>query len=84
VGLTTRTAMTLVHLGVDLGSVTTRTTLAKGLELAFARLGYEVIKRKGGMSGGTGVSATLADGAVTTSGTARLRAPETGDARDAG
>ena len=44
VGLTTRTAMTLVHLGVDLGNVTTRTTLAKGLELAFARLGLRVIR----------------------------------------
>lgn len=44
VGLTTRTAMTLVHLGVDLGGVTTRTTMAKGLELAFARLGLRVIR----------------------------------------
>ena len=42
VGLTTRTAMTLVHLGIDLGELTTRTTLAKGLELAFARLGLHV------------------------------------------
>ncbi|HEU5315979.1 MAG TPA: STAS domain-containing protein [Chloroflexota bacterium] len=48
VGLTTRTAMTLVHLGVDLGGVTTRTTLAKGLELAFSRLGLEVTRRAGG------------------------------------
>jgi rsbT co-antagonist protein RsbR len=47
VGLTTRTAMTLVHLGVDLAGITTRTTLAKGLELAFARLGFEVIRRRG-------------------------------------
>src|SRR3954447_23815359 len=44
VGLTTRTAMTLVHLGVDLGGVTTRTTMAKGLELAFGRLGLRVIR----------------------------------------
>ena len=48
VGLTTRTAMTLVHLGVDLSAVTTRTTMAKGLELAFARLGLEVVKRRAG------------------------------------
>jgi rsbT co-antagonist protein RsbR len=48
VGLTTRTAMTLVHLGVDLGTVTTRTTMAKGLELAFARKGLEVVRRAGG------------------------------------
>ena len=46
VGLTSRTAMTLVHLGLDLGGVTTRTTMAKGLELAFARLGLEVIRRR--------------------------------------
>lgn len=46
VGLSTRTALTLVHLGLDLSGVTTRTTLAKGLELAFARLGLEVIKRR--------------------------------------
>ena len=45
VGLSAHTAMTLVHLGVDLGGVTTRTTMAKGLELAFARLGFEVRRR---------------------------------------
>jgi rsbT co-antagonist protein RsbR len=44
VGLTTRTALTLVHLGIDLAGVTTRTTLAKGLELAFARLGLRVVR----------------------------------------
>jgi rsbT co-antagonist protein RsbR len=44
VGLTSRTAMTLVHLGLDLSGVTTRTTLAKGLELAFDRLGLKVIR----------------------------------------
>jgi len=43
VGLTARTAMTLVHLGLDLAGVTTRTTMAKGLQLAFARLGLEVV-----------------------------------------
>jgi rsbT co-antagonist protein RsbR len=48
VGLTSRTAMTLVHLGVDLGGVTTRTTMAKGLKLAFARLGLEVVRRADG------------------------------------
>jgi rsbT co-antagonist protein RsbR len=46
VGLSTRTALTLVHLGLDLGGVTTRTTMAKGLELAFARLGLEVVRRR--------------------------------------
>jgi rsbT co-antagonist protein RsbR len=48
VGLSTRTAITLVHLGVDLSDVVTRTTMAKGLELAFGRLGVEVISRRGG------------------------------------
>jgi rsbT co-antagonist protein RsbR len=47
VGLSARTAMTLVHLGLDLQGVTTRTTLAKGLELAFRRLGLEVVSRVG-------------------------------------
>lgn len=46
VGLSTRTALTMVHLGLDLSGVTTRTTLAKGLELAFARLGLEVTARR--------------------------------------
>lgn len=44
VGLTTRTAITLVHLGVELANITTRTTMAKGLELAFARLGLQVVR----------------------------------------
>ena len=43
VGLSTRTALTLVHLGLDLGGVTTRTTMAKGLQLAFERLGLRVV-----------------------------------------
>jgi rsbT co-antagonist protein RsbR len=47
VGLTTRTALTLVHLGVDLAGVTTRTTLAKGLQLAFDWLGLTVVRREG-------------------------------------
>jgi rsbT co-antagonist protein RsbR len=45
VGLTTFTALTLVHLGVDLAGVVTRTTMAKGLELAFERLGLAVVRR---------------------------------------
>jgi rsbT co-antagonist protein RsbR len=46
VGLSPRTALTLVHLGLDLAGVTTRTTMAKGLQLAFARLGLEVVPRR--------------------------------------
>lgn len=45
VGLTSQTAMTLVHLGLDLGDLTTRTTLAKGLEFAFSQLGLEVVHK---------------------------------------
>jgi rsbT co-antagonist protein RsbR len=48
VGLSPRTALTMVHLGLDLSGVTTRTTMAKGLELAFGRLGLEVVARRGG------------------------------------
>ena len=54
VGLSAHTAMTLVHLGVDLAGVTTRTTMAKGLELAFARLGLEVISRRTVAADGVG------------------------------
>src|SRR5215211_2275687 len=50
VGLSARTAMTLVHLGLDLAGVTTRASMAKGLELAFARLGLEVVTRRDGAS----------------------------------
>jgi rsbT co-antagonist protein RsbR len=53
VGLTTRTAITLVHLGVELGNITTRTTMAKGLELAFGRLGLRVVQDKEAIPVGT-------------------------------
>ena len=46
VGISTHTALTLVHLGLDLSGVTTRTTMAKGLRLAFAQLGLEVVARR--------------------------------------
>jgi rsbT co-antagonist protein RsbR len=46
VGLSTRTALTLVQLGLDLSHVTTRTTMARGLELAFDRLGLEVVSKR--------------------------------------
>lgn len=46
VGLSAHIAMTLVHLGIDLSGVTTRTTMAKGLELAFGRLGLQVVRRR--------------------------------------
>ena len=53
VGLSARTAMTLVNLGLDLGGVTTRTTMAKGLALAFSRLGLEVVPKRSWPTGAT-------------------------------
>jgi len=47
VGLSSRTAMTLVQLGIDLSHVATRATLAKGLEFAFRRLGLAVVGQNG-------------------------------------
>ncbi|MEX0783751.1 MAG: STAS domain-containing protein [Dehalococcoidia bacterium] len=44
VGINARTAMTLVQLGENLAGVTTRTTMAKGLQLALAQLGYTVTR----------------------------------------
>jgi rsbT co-antagonist protein RsbR len=55
VGLTTRTAMAMVHLGIDLSSVTTRKTLAQGLALAFDRRGLRVTPRPTHANGGAGV-----------------------------
>ena len=62
VGLSTRTAITLVHLGVDLSGVITRTTMAKGLELAFARLGLEVVSRRGAARAAPSAPELLLDG----------------------
>lgn len=46
VGLSPRIALTLVHLGLDLNGIITRTTMARGLELAFERLGLRVVPRQ--------------------------------------
>jgi rsbT co-antagonist protein RsbR len=46
VGLSTRTALAMVHLGIDLASVTTRKTMAQGLALGFDRLGLRVAARR--------------------------------------
>lgn len=43
VGISPRIAQTLVHLGVDLGDVTTRASMASGLELALARTRQKVV-----------------------------------------
>lgn len=47
VGLNAITAMTLVQLGESLSGVTTRTTMAKGLQLALRQLGYSVRRENG-------------------------------------
>ncbi|MGC9435899.1 MAG: STAS domain-containing protein [Methanomicrobiales archaeon] len=41
-GLRPEVAMTMVHLGVDMGSVTTRATLKDGIAYAFARMGLAI------------------------------------------
>lgn len=43
VGISPRIAQTLVHLGVDLGEVTTRASLAKGLEMALLHTRQQVV-----------------------------------------
>ncbi|MBI3971716.1 MAG: STAS domain-containing protein [Chloroflexi bacterium] len=63
VGISTRTALTMVHLGIDISGVVTRTTLAKGLEWSFARLGLEVVPVRGAARGdATGVGTETATG----------------------
>lgn len=59
VRLSSRTAMTLVQLGIDLAHVTTRATMAKGLALAFDRLGLAVVPQDGGTRHAPNVDRTL-------------------------
>lgn len=59
VGLSSRTAMTLVQLGIDLAHVTTRPTMARGLALAFDRLGLAVVPRDGATRHTPNVDRTL-------------------------
>lgn len=59
VGLSSRTAMTLVQLGIDLSHVTTRATMARGLALAFDRLGLAVVRQDGGIRHTPNVDRTL-------------------------
>jgi rsbT co-antagonist protein RsbR len=44
VGVSARIAQTLVHLGIDLSDIITRTSLAKGLEYALWRTGQRIIR----------------------------------------
>lgn len=48
VGISARIAQTLVHLGVDLSEVVTRTTMAKGLEYALGRTGLRIVRGHNG------------------------------------
>jgi rsbT co-antagonist protein RsbR len=47
-GIRPQIAQTIVHLGVDLGTVVTKATLADALAVAMRRLGLTVTKAKGG------------------------------------
>jgi len=46
-GIRPQIAQTIVHLGVELGGVTTKATLADALALALKRIGLTVIKKQG-------------------------------------
>jgi len=41
-GLRPEVAMTMVHLGVDMGAITTRATLQDGIRYAFMRMGLVI------------------------------------------
>lgn len=43
VGISRETAIAIVHLGVDLGAVVTRSNLQAGIEYALSELGYRVV-----------------------------------------
>ncbi|MFT3687173.1 MAG: STAS domain-containing protein [Phycisphaerales bacterium] len=49
-GIRPQIAQTIVHLGVDLGNITTKATLAEALRLAIDKLGMKVV-RKSALSG---------------------------------
>jgi len=53
VGMGAATAQTLIGLDVDLGRITTRATLERGLEYALGRLSYRIVKAKGSRASGT-------------------------------
>lgn len=48
VGISRETAISIVHLGVDLGGVITRSNLQSGIEYALNELGYQVVPRAAG------------------------------------
>jgi len=45
-GISSEIAQTLVNLGVELGEITTTSTLKKALTKAFSMLGYELVRKK--------------------------------------
>src|SRR5690606_4151640 len=46
-GIRPQIAQTVVHLGVDLGDVVTRATLADAFRYALGRLGYRIVRDEG-------------------------------------
>jgi rsbT co-antagonist protein RsbR len=46
-GVRPAVAQALVHLGIDLATVVTRSTLQAGLQFALERLNFEVIRKNG-------------------------------------
>jgi rsbT co-antagonist protein RsbR len=47
-GIRPQIAQTIVHLGVDLGDIVTKATLADAFRLALARTGMTLVKQKNG------------------------------------
>jgi rsbT co-antagonist protein RsbR len=51
-GVRPQIAQTLVHLGVSLGDITTKATLAAALAVAMERTGYSISRKKQGPAAG--------------------------------
>ena len=49
-GIRPQIAQTIVHLGVDLGDIVTKATLADAFKLALARTGMALVKSKNGLA----------------------------------
>ncbi|UQA54897.1 PAS domain-containing protein [Polyangium aurulentum] len=53
VGIGAAMAQTLIGFDIDLGRITTRATLERGLEYALGRLSYRIVRAKGSTASGT-------------------------------
>ena len=60
-GIRPQIAQTIVHLGVDLNSVTTKATLADAFAIALKRTGLAVVRKSGASAGPAGAPAPGAD-----------------------